>query len=175
MRLLRRVALLAVTVLVAGVGLTGCGDGGGDNQDDSARSRLDSDEKSVDALVADLVPRLAKALKADASGGRAFYRTCGMEPDLTGAEYTSNPQFGPSPDTGAAVDRVVALLENDGWSVEQPANTEVVEGTLKQRSIRIQVGAHGTDVKVAGGCVDSSSGVAVEYGGRPAKDVPGAG
>jgi len=175
MRLLRRFSLLAVTVLVAGFGLTGCGDGGGDSQDDSARSTLDSDEKSVDALVADLVPRLAKALKADASGGRAFYRTCGMEPDLTGAEYTSNPQFGPSPDAGAAVDRVVTLLEGDGWSVDQPANPEVVEGTLKQRSIRIQVGAHGTDVKVAGGCVDSSSDVAVEYGGRPAKDVPGVG
>jgi hypothetical protein len=175
MRLPHRASLLAVTVLVAGFGLTGCGDGGGDSKDDTARTQLDSDEKSVDALVADLVPRLAKALKAETSGGQAFYRTCGMEPDLTGAEYTSNPQFGPSPDSGAAVGRVVSLLENDGWDVEQPANPEVVEGTLKQRSIRIQVGAHGTDVKVVGGCVDSSSDVAVDYGDRPAKDVPGAG
>lgn len=175
MGVLRRLPLLVVTVLVVGLGLTACGDGGGDNQDDTARKQLDSDEKSVDALVADLVPRLAKALKAEASGGKAFYKTCGMEPDLSGAEYTSNPQFGASPEPGEAVDRVVTLLEGDGWTVDQPANPEVVEGTLEGRSIRIQVGSHATDVKLSGGCVDSSADVAHEYGDRPAKDVPGVG
>ena len=175
MRLPRTLPLLAATVLVAGLGLSACGDGGGDSPDDAARSRLDSDEKSVDALVADLVPRLAKALKAESAGGRAFYRTCGMEPDLSGAEYTSNPQFGPTLDVDAAVDRVATLLEGDGWSVERPANPDVVEGTLKERSIRVEVGERATDVKVAGGCVDSSNDLAVEYGERDSKDVPGAG
>jgi hypothetical protein len=175
MRVLRRLPLLALTVLVAGFGLTACGGGGGDSQDDTARSQLATDEKSVDALVADLVPRLAKALKAESTGGRAFYRTCGMEPDLSGAEYTSNPQFGASPDPEEAVDRVVTLLEGDGWKVDRPANPEVVEGTIQGRSIRIQVGKHATDVDVAGGCVDSSNDLALEYRDRPAKDVPGAG
>ncbi|MDQ1106674.1 hypothetical protein [Nocardioides zeae] len=162
---------------VAVVTLAGCAVGGGDGDDDAARSALEQLEQletDVDALVLDLLPGLADTWGAEASSGRASYEICGMEPSPSGARYRSTPQFR---NLQVGGDRAVAaaadFLETEGWQLEQVGNPDIVvahrdDGT----EVRVTAIPNGASVQVTSPCADSDGDLAREFFERPSKDVP---
>lgn len=140
---------------------------------DEARAALEDSAREVDAVVAELLPRLAEAAGRQVDGGTASYRLCG-DPVPSGASYASGPKLGPSGTVASDVARsnIEALLETDGWELEEVENELVVVARRDGIQLRTEVGPALANLAFSTDCVDAPADVAREFSGRPSKDVP---
>jgi hypothetical protein len=154
-RLVVLLSALLATPLAAG-----CGAGDGD---DDRKAVADVEQQALDA-VDGVLHDIAGELEMDFVSGSRRFVLCGESYAPRGAIHRATLHFGPSPlDPDAAVDAAATAMEGDGWTVDRPPNTSIVEGEKDDTTLRLELGPAAVAVDVVSDCVETSDDVAREY------------
>jgi hypothetical protein len=163
----KRILGAALVLLVLPTVLSACGDDG------ASQSDVQDLEDALDAAREGVVHDLAAATEVVFASGTRRFNWCGESYAPRGVFVTEHLLFEPSPlGNEGAVAKVATVLEEQGWSVERPANPDIVIGTKDLVEVRVEVGgaAFQLDLRNAE-CLETTDGVARDVNDRDSEDV----
>ena len=135
--------------------LFGCGDpGGASDEVHEARQKAASTQTEASSTFA----TVGRALDARtySSGGTGRWKTCGMPPTPSGAQYDAQVtvvQTNVAPSMYSDV--ITEALRSSGWTIESDSG-EWIEARKDGITFRAKYGGAGADLSIDSGCVDLS-------------------
>ncbi|WP_141003751.1 hypothetical protein [Nocardioides humi] len=160
-----------VVLLALGLGLSGCdGSGSGGSAD---RAAVDEVEQQADAALDGVLHDVAAALRLDGAQGSRSFTICGESYAPRGVVMQSFVHFDASGELTRekATATTVGLLEDDGWTVDDPDNTVILKAAKGRLVLHVQIGPSLVQVDLVSECVETSDAVAEEYADRPTVDL----